>query len=145
MEKTLVLIKPDAFAKHHSGDIIKRYEQEGFRIVGMKLLKMDERLASIHYAEHIGRPYYNDLVSFMTSAPLIAMVLEGKNAIERVRELHGKTNPAEAAEGTIRKLFATSGSRNAVHASDSPENAQREIHIFFNETELWDAEYHVKE
>ncbi len=145
MEKTLVLIKPDAFAKHHSGDIIKRYEQEGFRIVGMKLLKMDERLASIHYAEHIGRPYYNDLVSFMTSAPLIAMVLEGENAIERVRELHGKTNPAEAAEGTIRKLFATSGSRNAVHASDSPENAQREIHIFFNETELWDAEYHVKE
>ena len=145
MEKTLVLIKPDAFAKHHSGDIIKRYEQEGFRIVGMKLLKMDERLASIHYAEHIGRPYYNDLVGFMTSAPLIAMVLEGKNAIERVRELHGKTNPAEAAEGTIRKLFATSGSRNAVHASDSPENAQREIHIFFNETELWDAEYHVKE
>ncbi|WP_295158652.1 nucleoside-diphosphate kinase [Selenomonas sp. AE3005] len=145
MEKTLVLIKPDAFAKHHSGDIIKRYEQEGFRIVGIKLLKMDERLASIHYAEHIGRPYYNDLVSFMTSAPLIAMVLEGENAIERVRELHGKTNPAEAAEGTIRKLFATSGSRNAVHASDSPENAQREIHIFFNETELWDAEYHVKE
>lgn len=145
MEKTLVLIKPDAFAKHHSGDIIKRYEQEGFRIVGMKLLKMDERLASIHYAEHIGRPYYNDLVGFMTSAPLIAMVLEGENAIERVRELHGKTNPAEAAEGTIRKLFATSGSRNAVHASDSPENAQREIHIFFNETELWDAEYHVKE
>ena len=145
MEKTLVLIKPDAFAKHHSGDIIKRYEQEGFRIVGMKLLKMDERLASIHYAEHIGRPYYNDLVSFMTSAPLIAMVLEGEKAIERVRELHGKTNPAEAAEGTIRKLFATSGSRNAVHASDSPENAQREIHIFFNETELWDAEYHVKE
>ena len=145
MEKTLVLIKPDAFAKHHSGDIIKRYEQEGFRIVGMKLLKMDERLASIHYAEHIGRPYYNDLVGFMTSAPLIAMVLEGENAIECVRELHGKTNPAEAAEGTIRKLFATSGSRNAVHASDSPENAQREIHIFFNETELWDAEYHVKE
>ncbi len=145
MEKTLVLIKPDAFAKHHSGDIIKRYEQEGFRIVGMKLLKMDERLASIHYAEHIGRPYYNDLVGFMISAPLIAMVLEGENAIERVRELHGKTNPAEAAEGTIRKLFATSGSRNAVHASDSPENAQREIHIFFNETELWDAEYHVKE
>ena len=145
MEKTLVLIKPDAFAKHHSGDIIKRYEQEGFRIVGMKLLKMDERLASIHYAEHIGRPYYNDLVGFMTSAPLIALVLEGENAIARIRELHGKTNPAEAAEGTIRKLFATSGSRNAVHASDSPENAQREIHIFFNETELLDVEYHVKD
>ena len=78
MEKTLVLIKPDAFALHYSGDIIKRYEQEGFRIVGMKLLKMDERLASIHYAEHIGRPYYGDLVGFMTSAPLIALVLEGE-------------------------------------------------------------------
>ena len=75
MEKTLVLIKPDAFAKHYSGDILKRYEQEGFRVVAMKLLKMDERLASIHYAEHIGRPYYRDLVGFMTSAPLIAMVL----------------------------------------------------------------------
>jgi nucleoside-diphosphate kinase len=145
MEKTLVLIKPDAFAKHYSGDIIKRYEEEGFRIVAMKLMKMDERLASIHYAEHIGRPYYNDLVGFMTSAPLIALVLEGENAIARIRELHGKTNPAEAAEGTIRKLFATSGSRNAVHASDSPENAQREIHIFFNETEILDGEYHVKD
>ncbi|MBE6075079.1 MAG: nucleoside-diphosphate kinase [Selenomonas ruminantium] len=145
MEKTLVLIKPDAFSKHYSGDIIKRYEQEGFRIVAMKLLKMDERLASIHYEEHIGRPYYNDLVSFMTSAPLIALVLEGEDAIARVRKLHGKTNPAEAEEGTIRKQFAASGSRNAVHASDSVANAIREIHIFFNETEILDGQYHVKE
>lgn len=145
MEKTLVLIKPDAFALHYSGNIIKRYEEEGFRIVAMKMLKMDERLASIHYAEHIGRPYYGDLVGFMTSAPLIALVLEGENAIARVRELHGKTNPAEAAEGTIRKLYATNGRRNAVHASDSPESAQREIHIFFNETEILDGEYHVME
>ena len=82
MEKTLVLIKPDAFSKHYSGDIIKRYEAEGFRIVAMKLLKMDERLASIHYAEHIGRPYYKDLVAFMTSAPLIAMVLAGDDVIK---------------------------------------------------------------
>lgn len=145
MEKTLVLIKPDAFKLHYSGDIIKRYEEEGFRIVAMKLLRMDERLASIHYAEHIGRPYYNDLVGFMTSAPLIALVLEGENAISRIRELHGKTNPAEAAEGTIRKLYATNGRRNAVHASDSPESAEREIHIFFNETEILDGEYHVME
>lgn len=145
MEKTLVLIKPDAFANHNSGDIIKRYEQEGFRIVAMKLLKMDERLAAIHYEEHIGRPYYADLSGFMTSAPLIALVLEGEDAIARIRKLHGKTNPAEAEEGTIRKQFATNGRRNAVHASDSPENAEREIHIFFNETEIFDADYQVME
>lgn len=143
-EKTLVLIKPDAFSKHCSGDIIRIYEQEGFRIVAMKLLKMDERLASIHYGEHIGRPYYEDLVGFMTSAPIIAMVLEGQDAIARVRALNGKTNPAEAAEGTIRKLYAASGSRNAVHASDSPESAEREIHIFFNETEIMDGQYQPK-
>ena len=145
MEKTLVLIKPDAFAKHYSGDIIKRYEEEGFRIVAMKLMKMDERLASIDYAEHIGQYYYEDLVGFMTSAPLIAVVLEGEDAIARVRKLHGKTNPKDAEEGTIRKLYASSGSRNAVHASDSQENAQREIHIFFNETEILDGEYHPKD
>lgn len=143
MEKTLVLIKPDAFDKHYSGDIIKRYEQEGFRIVAMKLLKMDERLASIHYAEHIGRPYYKDLVGFMTSGPLIAMVLEGENAIARVREINGKTNPAEAAEGTIRKQFAASGRRNAVHASDSPASATREISIFFSECEIYDGTYEI--
>ncbi len=136
MEKTLVLIKPDAFAAHHVGDIIKIYEEKGFRIAAMKMLKMDRRLASIHYAEHIGRPYYEDLSGFMTSGPIVAMVLMGDNVIHRVRELHGKTNPAEAAEGTIRKLYATSGRRNAVHASDSPESAEREIHIFFNETEI---------
>ena len=143
MEKTLVLIKPDAFAKHYSGDIIKRYEEEGFRIVAMKLMKMDER--SIHYAEHIGQYYYEDLVGFMTSAPIIALVLEGEDVIARVRKLNGKTNPKEAEEGTIRKLYASSGSRNAVHASDSLESAQREIHIFFNETEIYDGEYHPKD
>jgi len=138
MEKTLVLIKPDAFAKHYSGDIIKRYENEGFRIVAMKLLQMTEKIASKHYAEHIGRPYYDDLVGFMTSAPLIAMVLEGENVISRVREINGKTNPKDAAEGTIRKLYAENGSRNAVHASDSPESAAREIAIFFNQTEIYE-------
>lgn len=138
MEKTLVLIKPDAVKKHHIGDIIKRYEIEGFKILAVKMLKMDERLASKHYEEHIGRPYYEDLVGFMTSAPIVALVLEGENAIAAIRKLHGKTNPAEAEEGTIRKLYAESGSRNAVHASDSPENAKREISIFFNATEIFD-------
>ncbi len=140
MERTLVLIKPDAFLKHYSGDIIKRYESEGFRIVAMKMMQMTERIAAKHYEEHIGRPYYEDLVGFMTSAPLIAMVLEGENVIARVREINGKTNPAEAAENTLRKLYAESGSRNAVHASDSPENAAREIAIFFNQMEICDTE-----
>ena len=137
MEQTLVLIKPDAFAKHYSGDIIKRYESEGFRIVAMKLLQMTDKLAAKHYVEHIGRPYYDELVEFMTSAPLVAMVLEGEQVISRVREINGKTNPKDAAEGTIRKLYAENGSRNAVHASDSPESAAREIAIFFNQTEIY--------
>ena len=126
MEKTLVLIKPDAYTKGHSGDIIKIYEKEGFRIVAMKLMKMTKNLAQKHYVEHIGRPYYEELEEFMTSAPLVAMVLEGEDVIARVRKLNGKTNPAEAEEGTIRKLYAESAGRNAVHASDSPESAARE-------------------
>ena len=138
MEKTLVLIKPDAFRKHYSGDIIKHYENEGLKILAMKLMKMDEKIASKHYAEHIGRPYYDDLMGFMTSGPIIAMVLEGEDAIANVRRINGKTNPAEADEGTIRKLYADSGSRNAVHASDSPESAAREIAIFFNASEILD-------
>ena len=138
MEKTLVLIKPDAFRKHYSGDIIKHYENEGLKILAMKLMKMDEKIASKHYAEHIGRPYYDDLMGFMTSGPIIAMVLEGEDAIANVRRINGKTKPAEADEGTIRKLYAESGSRNAVHASDSPESAAREIAIFFNASEILD-------
>lgn len=138
LEKTLVLIKPDAFRKHYSGEIIKRYEDEGLKILAMKLMKMDEKIASKHYAEHIGRPYYDDLMGFMTSGPIIAMVLEGEDAIANVRRINGKTNPAQADEGTIRKLYAESGSRNAVHASDSPESATREISIFFNAQEILD-------
>lgn len=138
MEKTLVLIKPDAVERHHCGDIIGIYEREGFRIAAMKMLQMTEKLAAKHYAEHIGRHYYDGLVKFMTSAPLIAMVLEGEDVISRVRKINGKTNPAEADEGTIRKLYAEGGSRNAVHASDSSESAQREIAIFFSGMEICD-------
>ena len=138
MEKTLVLIKPDAVRGKHIGDIVKIYEEKGLKISAMKMLQMDEKLASKHYEEHIGRPYYDDLMGFMTSGPIIAMVLEGEGAIANVRAINGKTNPAEAAEGTIRKLYAASGSRNAVHASDSPENAAREISIFFNASEIFD-------
>ena len=138
MEKTLVLIKPDAVRGKHIGDIVKIYEEKGLKILAMKMLQMDEKLASKHYEEHIGRPYYDDLMGFMTSGPIIAMVLEGEGAIANLLAINGKTNPAEAAEGTIRKLYAASGSRNAVHASDSPENAAREISIFFNASEIFD-------
>lgn len=138
MEKTLVLIKPDAVRAKHIGDIIKIYEEKGLEILAMKMLKMDEKLASKHYEEHIGRDYYDDLIGFMTSGPIVAMVLQGEGAIANVRAINGKTNPDQAAEGTIRKLYAASGSSNAVHASDSPENAKREISIFFNAAEIFD-------
>ena len=137
MEKTLVLIKPDAFSKNHTGDILKRYEDEGFKIVAAKVMQMDKKIAAIHYAEHREKSFYNDLVEFMTSAPLMAVVLSGENVIERVREINGATNPANAAEGTIRKLYAENGSKNAVHASDSVESAAREIKIFFSELEIF--------
>ena len=126
MEKTLVLVKPDAFKAHHTGDIVKRYEDEGLQLLAMRMMKMTKEVAAKHYEEHIGRPYYGELETFMTSGPIVAMVLAGK------------TDPAEAAEGTIRKLYAASKGENAVHASDSPESAAREIHIFFNETEIFD-------
>ena len=136
-ERTLVLIKPDAMAKNVVGDIIKIYEQNDLSVGAIKMLQMTEKTAALHYAEHIGRHYYDELVSFMTSAPIIAMVLKGENAIAKVRKINGKTNPLEADEGTIRKLYAENGSRNAVHASDSPESAAREIAIFFAETEIF--------
>ena len=139
MEKTLVLIKPDAFGKNHTGDILKRYEDEGLKIVAAKVMQMDKKIAAIHYAEHVEKPFYPDLVEFMTSAPLMALVLGGDNVIERVRKINGATNPAKADEGTIRKLFAESVTKNAVHASDSPESAAREIKIFFSEIEQFGA------
>lgn len=137
-ETTLVLIKPDATAEHHIGDIIQRYEKESLTVLAMRMMKMTKELAAKHYVEHIGRPYYEDLVRFMTSGPLIAMVLQGEDAIARVRAINGKTNPAEADEGTIRRLYASSGSKNAVHASDSPASAAREIPLFFAASEVYD-------
>ena len=138
MEKTLVLIKPDAFGKNHAGDILKIYEDAGFKIIAAKVMKMTAELAAKHYVEHIGRPYYPALVEFMTSAPIMAVVLGGEDVIKKVRELNGATNPAEAAEGTIRKLYAEDKTKNAVHASDSPESSAREIPIFFSAAEMFD-------
>ena len=138
MEKTLVLIKPDAFKGHHTGDIIKLYEEKGLRLLAMRLMKMTKEVAAKHYEEHIGRPYYKELETFMLSGPIVAMVLAGDDAIQKVRDLNGKTDPKEAAPGTIRQLYAASKGENAVHASDSPASAARGIHIFFNETEIFD-------
>ena len=138
MQKTLVLIKPDAFGKNHSGDIIKLYEDAGFKVIAAKVMRMTPELAAKHYVEHIGRPYYPALVEFMTSAPLMALVLAGDDVIKRIRELNGATNPAEAAEGTVRKLYAEDKTKNAVHASDSETSAAREIPIFFSACEMFD-------
>ena len=138
IENTLVLIKPDAFSKRYTGKILTCYEENGLTIKALKLLKMTPELAAKHYAEHIGKVFYDELVGFMTSAPLVAMVLTGEDAISKVRALNGATNPEKAAAGTIRKEYAQSMQHNAVHASDSPESAAREIHIFFNETEIFD-------
>lgn len=138
IENTLVLIKPDAFSKKYTGKILTCYEENGLTIKALKLLKMTPELAAKHYAEHIGKNFYDELVGFMTSAPLVAMVLTGENAIATVRTLNGATNPEKAAAGTIRKEYAESMQHNAVHASDSPESVAREIHIFFNETEIFD-------
>lgn len=135
MEKTLVLIKPDAFGSGHTGDILKIYEAAGFKIVAAKVMQMDAKIAAIHYAEHVEKSFYPELVEFMTGAPLMALVLGGENVIERVREINGATNPAKAAEGTIRKLYAESVTKNAVHASDGAASAAREIAIFFSEIE----------
>ena len=138
MEKTLVLIKPDAFSKNHAGDILKIYEEAGFKIVAAKVMKMTPELASKHYVEHIGRPYYPALVEFMTSEPIMALVLSGDDVIKKVRELNGATNPDEAADGTVRKLYAKDKTKNAVHASDSEASAAREIPIFFSACEIFD-------
>lgn len=138
MQKTLVLIKPDAFSKNHAGDILKIYEDAGFKIIAAKVMKMTPELAAKHYVEHIGRPYYPALVEFMTSAPIMAVVLSGDDVIKKVRELNGATNPAEAAEGSVRKLYAADKTKNAVHASDSEASAAREIPIFFSACEIFD-------
>ena len=133
IEETLVLIKPDAVKAKHIGEIIAIYEKNNLEIVKMRILTMTKEIAAKHYEEHIGRSYYSELEEFMTSGKIVAMILKGENAIKKVREINGKTDPKEADEGTIRKLYAENKQHNAVHASDSPENAKREINIFFGE------------
>jgi len=136
MERSLILIKPDAVQRGLVGEIIHRFERRGLRIVAMKMLLVDEELAGKHYAVHKEKPFFKDLVAFITSSPIIAAVLEGEKAVEVIRQTMGKTNAAEALPGTIRGDFAIDLQQNLVHGSDSLENAVKEINIFFSDKEL---------
>lgn len=136
VERTLSIVKPDAVAKNVIGEILTRFEKAGLKVVAAKMVHLSDKVAGGFYAEHKERPFYNDLVSFMTSGPVVVQVLEGENAIALNRELMGATNPKDAAAGTIRADFANDIEENAVHGSDSETSAAREISYFFAESEL---------
>jgi nucleoside-diphosphate kinase len=137
IERTLSIIKPDATRKNLVGKIIARFEEEGLRIAGVRKMYLSRREAEGFYAVHAGRGFFGELCEFMSSGPCVVMVLEGENAIARNREIMGATNPANAAPGTLRKLYADSVGENAVHGSDAPDTAKWEIAYFFRETELF--------
>jgi len=136
MERTFIILKPDALQNKHVGHILTKIEENGFRIVGLKLLNMSKYDAQKFYEVHKERPFYEDLCNYMSSGPVIVGVLEAENAVQKWRDLIGATDPKDAKEGTIRKLYAKSKEANAVHGSDSVENALKEIHYFFSEREL---------
>ena len=136
IEQTLSIIKPDAVAKNVIGKIIDRFESNGLRVAAIKKLQLTKEQAAKFYEVHKERPFFNDLVEFMTSGPVVVLVLEGENAVAKNRELMGATNPKEAAPGTIRADFAESIDANAVHGSDSLENAKKEIKFFFSDIEI---------
>ncbi|MFL5849706.1 MAG: nucleoside-diphosphate kinase [Solirubrobacteraceae bacterium] len=131
MERTLILIKPDAFARGLSGEIVARFERKGLRIVALRHMTVGDDLARRHYAEHEGKPFFGDLVEFITSGPILAMVLEGDEAITAARQVIGATNPLEAVPGSIRGDFAIAVGQNMVHGSDSAESGRRETALFF--------------
>lgn len=136
IERTLSIVKPDAVEKQATGEILRRLEEQGLRVVALKMLRLTEEQARGFYAIHRERPFFDSLVKFMTSGPVVVSVLEGPDAIARNREIMGPTNPAEASRGTIRADFGTNIERNAVHGSDGPETARIEIGYFFNALEL---------
>ena len=133
MERTLILIKPDAFARNLSGEIIARFERKGLRLVALKHMTMTRELAERHYEEHTGKPFFEELVTFITSGPLVAMVLEGDQAVDAARQVIGATNPLEASPGSIRGDYAIEVGQNMVHGSDSSASAEREVALFFPE------------
>lgn len=136
LERTFAIIKPDAVAKGYAGEILALIERDGFRIAGLRMLKLSKDQAEAFYAVHKERPFFEGLVKFMTEGPVVVMVLEGEDAVAKWRELMGATNPAHAAEGTVRKRFAENIERNSVHGSDALETAAQEIPFFFSAAEL---------
>jgi nucleoside-diphosphate kinase len=135
VERTLILVKPDAFARGLTGEIIGRFERKGLAIVALRQLVVTRELAERHYAEHAERPFFGELVEFITSGPIVAMVLEGADAVRAARQVIGATDPLEAAPGSIRGDFATAVGANMVHGSDSPESGEREAALFFEDLE----------
>jgi nucleoside-diphosphate kinase len=136
VERTLFLVKPDAVERGLVGEIVSRFEARGFTIRGLKLIRVAEQQAAEHYVEHLGKPFYPEVIQFITSGPVVAMVLEGPGAVAAVRAMMGATNPLESAPGTMRGDYALDLGRNVVHGSDSPTSAAREIAIFFADGEL---------
>ncbi|MCA1037152.1 nucleoside-diphosphate kinase [Bacillus infantis] len=136
MEKTFLMVKPDGVQRNLVGEIVSRFEKKGFQLAGGKLMVISKELAEQHYGEHKERPFFGELVDFITSGPVFAMVWEGENVIATARQMMGSTNPKDAAPGTIRGDFAVTVGKNIIHGSDSPESAEREIGLFFNESEL---------
>lgn len=135
-EKTFAMIKPDGVKRNLSAEILGRIERKGYRVVGLKLMQIPREVAEAHYGEHKDKPFFGELVEFITSGPVVAMALEGENAIRGWRNMMGATNPADAAPGTIRGDYATSVGENVTHGSDSPESAERELGLFFKAEEL---------
>ena len=133
IEKTLVLVKPDGVKKHICGEVISRFERKGLEVEAIKMIQVPEELAKKHYAEHEGKGFFKDLIAFITSGPVLVMVIKGENAVAAVRQINGATDPLKAVPGSIRGDFATSIDENVVHASDAPETAEREIGLWFPE------------
>jgi len=138
MERSLVLIKPDAMERNLGCTILSRIESRGLKLVALKMLHVDRDLSHKHYAMHVGKPFFNGLIAFITSAPIIAAVFQGENAVEAIRNAMGVTDPVQAVPGTIRRDFGLNIERNSVHGSDSKENAEREISLFFKPGEIFD-------
>ena len=137
MERSLVLIKPDAMERGLAGAIISRLQGEGLKLTALRMLRLDKALAGRHYAVHKDKPFFKDLVEYITSSPIVAAVFQSEGAVERIRKAMGATDPAKAAPGTIRQKYGLDVQRNATHASDSPENAEKEIALFFTKKEIF--------
>ncbi|HXX35713.1 MAG TPA: nucleoside-diphosphate kinase [Thermodesulfobacteriota bacterium] len=138
MERTLSIVKPDGTQKHLIGEVIKRFENSGLKVIGLKMISMNKKEAEGFYAVHRGKPFFESLTTFMSSGPSVVMVLQGEGAISKTRELMGATDPKQAKEGTLRRQFATNIEKNVVHGSDAPETAAFEIKYFFNSLEIFE-------